>query len=779
MKKLNKKGFSMVEILAVIVILGVISTIGVVSVTKLIDKSRQHYYDTQESQLVLAAQAYATSDTSILPKTIYGLSTIKLQDLYDKKFIKEKVKDQNKRLCDPEKSHVDIFKSSKTDFIYTGYLNCPSCADEDGYCKTSKTGDAPIVDISFPDGVSGNNLFNGNAEITIELDAKGKNALIGSYSYKIYKNGELKYDSGNKINNKVATKTLKEKINKFLPGKIKVVATITNTEGVTTTKSKTQDFSDSIPPSCGKVSYDGTYPMNSHDSTTVKTCGSSGYTWINISQGQRQPWVVCNDVEGIGCAQHEFSSVLTSDGKTDTVTIKDANGNNYNCEVMKCIDKTSPSMVVKIKSGDTVKKTYTVDVQHTTVNKIVTEEYSPWLNKSTYPDGVTIEVKVADSLSKIKLFTWKQNDKEQNASNVGALVKDVETTDSINDTSYTTSHIITADGVRQIQFVTKDYAGNTVTFNLKVYVDRTAPTSPPTITMKKWANNDTRPTSSSGLSNYTNDTWLSGKVYTEPSGSTDVPNISSHKEYQFTTTGKTENNTNSTAAYRNIEAEGISYIKWRSCDNAGNCSAYSSQKTIKLDRTNPTCSISKSDRYSTSGITLTTNCKDDPATNAGDSSGVKTCEGKHTSVKSSKTYTVVDNADNSNTCTTTVYNQQKKDCSSCSRCASAGCEYAASCVSDCCGSTPICTWWIPDEGRYANSCNCAFLGQSSEYDWDSKIMYCVQSGSNPMSCTSAVCCGCNQYYADCSSCGCSSWGSWEDTTSCSESSSRQCRTIYY
>ena len=49
----NNKGFSLIEILAVVVILGIVSTIGIVSVTRLIDNSKKHYYETEQNQLVL------------------------------------------------------------------------------------------------------------------------------------------------------------------------------------------------------------------------------------------------------------------------------------------------------------------------------------------------------------------------------------------------------------------------------------------------------------------------------------------------------------------------------------------------------------------------------------------------------------------------------------------------------------------------------------------------------------------------------------------------------
>lgn len=49
--KLNKNGFSMVELLAVVVILGVMSTIGIVAITRVVDSSKKQFYDSQRSLL--------------------------------------------------------------------------------------------------------------------------------------------------------------------------------------------------------------------------------------------------------------------------------------------------------------------------------------------------------------------------------------------------------------------------------------------------------------------------------------------------------------------------------------------------------------------------------------------------------------------------------------------------------------------------------------------------------------------------------------------------------
>lgn len=59
---MNKKGFTLVELLAVIVILAVILTIAVPNMFKIIDKSKQDSYDNQVKMITDAAKKYVVSN---------------------------------------------------------------------------------------------------------------------------------------------------------------------------------------------------------------------------------------------------------------------------------------------------------------------------------------------------------------------------------------------------------------------------------------------------------------------------------------------------------------------------------------------------------------------------------------------------------------------------------------------------------------------------------------------------------------------------------------------
>ena len=66
----NKKGFTMIELLGVIVILGILSVMAIVSVTRLITKSKTEQKNSQAKTLMMAAESYMQANKNDLPKTI-------------------------------------------------------------------------------------------------------------------------------------------------------------------------------------------------------------------------------------------------------------------------------------------------------------------------------------------------------------------------------------------------------------------------------------------------------------------------------------------------------------------------------------------------------------------------------------------------------------------------------------------------------------------------------------------------------------------------------------
>lgn len=121
MKK--KKGFTMVELLAVIVLLGILALVGIVSVTRLISKSRDEQVKDQAKTMVMATQSFLQSDKSLLPKSIGEFTEISASELKNANFLKENLKNSKGEDC-MEKSYVRVYKSSNTDYVYTPYIIC-------------------------------------------------------------------------------------------------------------------------------------------------------------------------------------------------------------------------------------------------------------------------------------------------------------------------------------------------------------------------------------------------------------------------------------------------------------------------------------------------------------------------------------------------------------------------------------------------------------------------------------------------------------------------------
>ena len=180
-------------------------------------------------------------------------------------------------------------------------------------------------------------------------------------------------------------------------------------------------------------------------------------------------------------------------------------------------------------------------------------------------------------------------------------------------------------------------------------------------------------------------------------------------------------------------------------DKAGNTASCKTSK-FKRDATKPSCSTSKSNTWSTSGVNVSISCSDG-------TSGVATCAGSTSSsssksgVTSSKTYTVKDKAGNTASCG------------------------VATCTSSCCGSSSYYCNCVTAGGA-GGYCPAGYTYVGSSYSSGT----CCQVCSSYNTCATS-CCG----YRSCatSGCGCASFGGWYDVGSCSSGSFVSCRTLYY
>lgn len=130
MKK-NRKGFTLVELLGVIVVLAIIGGIATLAITNYLGNSKEKVYRNYVATLKTTVEDYLIDDFAkngnLLPN-VGGNRTFTLKELIDAKVIEE-LKDPNGGTCDPENTTVTVKRGVDTDInfnlTYDVYLDCP------------------------------------------------------------------------------------------------------------------------------------------------------------------------------------------------------------------------------------------------------------------------------------------------------------------------------------------------------------------------------------------------------------------------------------------------------------------------------------------------------------------------------------------------------------------------------------------------------------------------------------------------------------------------------
>ena len=197
----NKKGFTMVELLAVIVILGILSTLAIAGIRGVLKRTKESYMDSQNKMVVLAGKTYYSDHRSRLPKVIGPIEEVELQTLVDLKYI-DPVKDANGELCvtetDTKKSKVFVQKVSNEEYKYNAYL----------YCNGKESG----INDTVPPNITINPMeTNGvsNKPVTVTMKIEDNESVL-SYRYIIMKDGKEYEDTGYKNYKKTVSIKLTE-----------------------------------------------------------------------------------------------------------------------------------------------------------------------------------------------------------------------------------------------------------------------------------------------------------------------------------------------------------------------------------------------------------------------------------------------------------------------------------------------------------------------------------------------------------------------------------------
>lgn len=225
MKRNKKHGFTLVELICIIVILSLLITMSVFAVTRMIEKSKVDSKLAQEKLINKACETYIDNNKDKAPKTIGESVNIDLKTLKDNKYLTENIYNGNKESC-MENSYVRVYKLNAREYSYLPYLYCGK--DEK---KDVEELPKPSVKILFIDGNDENNnnlIFNNinesriYVEITGGEDSFGRSVELDTYemtiSLRTKNHSDLveAYSSGVISANKRYTYTLDQKINSFV-----------------------------------------------------------------------------------------------------------------------------------------------------------------------------------------------------------------------------------------------------------------------------------------------------------------------------------------------------------------------------------------------------------------------------------------------------------------------------------------------------------------------------------------------------------------------------------
>ena len=118
MKK--KNGFTIIELLSVIVLLAIIMMIAVPSITGMIERAGDTYYSSLEEIIALSGKEYFTENRALLPKTQGAKERIDIAQLVTQKKIEQPVSSEGE-ICS---GYVEVTRNNKDEMEYKACLKC-------------------------------------------------------------------------------------------------------------------------------------------------------------------------------------------------------------------------------------------------------------------------------------------------------------------------------------------------------------------------------------------------------------------------------------------------------------------------------------------------------------------------------------------------------------------------------------------------------------------------------------------------------------------------------
>ena len=234
MKKL-RRGFTLVELLAVIAILGVLSSGVILSYSKYLKNAKERFYASQEDTVTLSGKEYFTDFRSALPENIGDKTAVDLDTLYSKKYL-SRLKDYNGKECqtstDSNANKVYAYKVANNTYVYYSLIDC------NGY-KTEVDTKNPVITFNPNKAITNGNI---NVVMTVKDNKK-----VEYYSYEVIKDSTVISKKDPTQYTDSVTITLKDE------GTYVIKGHAIDSSGNTTDKTSGKYVIDKTPPDCSLI----------------------------------------------------------------------------------------------------------------------------------------------------------------------------------------------------------------------------------------------------------------------------------------------------------------------------------------------------------------------------------------------------------------------------------------------------------------------------------------------------------------------------------------------
>ena len=185
--KLNKKAFTLVEVLAVVAILAILATLIIPSVTKYLKGGKEDYDENLKKQLILVAKNYYAENRDRLPKRNGSISSYAtLKELISLKYTSKDFIDSKGNNCNND-SYVTAWLNDDNDNI--DYYACMKCGEEKYYddeekCKLQSNTDPENPEKPVDNSITCNVDKVEGKYSTARLSIESKNSDITKFQWK-------------------------------------------------------------------------------------------------------------------------------------------------------------------------------------------------------------------------------------------------------------------------------------------------------------------------------------------------------------------------------------------------------------------------------------------------------------------------------------------------------------------------------------------------------------------------------------------------------------------